>query len=227
MGGRRSPSAREPSPTAAALAAAFGLRRTGPRDYNGPCPLCGGRDRFHVRDVDGRAVFGCRGCSDGGAPGERSARYGEVLRLYRGEGLPTTRHTLPQAGGPDRPRPARDVDRARQMWVASAPISTDQEHPARRWLAECHLWRAHQQLPPSVRWLEAAGRPLGRGAPGRLRAARTRPAVRCASGQRRRRRSARAGQVRVDRSPQALHRGHARRGLRPGPAGGGRQRPRG
>ena len=67
------------------LAAAFGLSRTGPGNYNGPCPLCSGDDRFHVHEVDGRAVVGCRGCIDGLAKPERSARYGLVMRLYRGD----------------------------------------------------------------------------------------------------------------------------------------------
>ena len=120
-----------PEPTAADLAAAFGLSRTGPGNYNGPCPLCSGDDRFHVHEVDGRAVVGCRGCIDGLAKPERSARYGEVMRLYRGNG----------------------------QWASAAPIPTDPEHPARRWLAARHLWRPDLQLPPSVRWLEASGGP--------------------------------------------------------------------
>ena len=70
-----------PEPTAAELAAAFGLSRTGPGNYNGPCPLCSGDDRFHVHEVDGRAVVGCRGCIDCLAETERRARYGEVMRL--------------------------------------------------------------------------------------------------------------------------------------------------
>ena len=44
----------------------FGLRKQG-GEYVGPCPLCGGRDRFHVRQGrDGPAVFGCRQCIDEG-----------------------------------------------------------------------------------------------------------------------------------------------------------------
>ena len=62
-----------PEPTAADLAAAFGLIKKG-GEYKGPCPLCLGDDRFHVSVVDGRVLFGCRGCIDylavpSGAPG--------------------------------------------------------------------------------------------------------------------------------------------------------------
>ena len=216
-----------PEPTAAELAAAFGLSRTGPGNYNGPCPLCSGDDRFHVHEVDGRAVVGCRGCIDGLAKPERSARYGEVMRLYRGDGQWTTRHAPAPAVGPGRPHGAADrIALARKKWASAAPIPTDPEHPARRWLAARHLWRPDLQLPPSVRWLEASGGPSVGGAPGRLCPARSRPAVRRAAGQRRRRRAASAGQGRADRSRQALHRGHARRGLRPGPAGCGQRRQR-
>ena len=28
-------------------------------EWVGPCPLCGGEDRFHVRDSGGRAAVGC------------------------------------------------------------------------------------------------------------------------------------------------------------------------
>ena len=149
-----------PEPTAAELAAAFGLSRTGPGNYNGPCPLCSGDDRFHVHEVDGRAVVGCRGCIDGLAKPERSARYGEVMRLYRGDGQQTTRHAPAQAVGPGRPHGAADrIALARKKWASAAPIPTDPEHPARRWLAARHLWRPDLQLPPSVRWLEASGGP--------------------------------------------------------------------
>ena len=48
---------------------------------------------------------------------------------------------------------------AREKWASSAPIPTDSEHPARRWLAARHLWRPDLQLPPSVRWLQAEGPP--------------------------------------------------------------------
>ena len=44
-----------------ARASALGLKRRG-AELVGPCPACGGTDRFAVADKDGRAVFNCRGC---------------------------------------------------------------------------------------------------------------------------------------------------------------------
>jgi len=40
-----------------------GLRRTG-REHVGPCPVCGGKDRFSINDASG--VFNCRICARGG-----------------------------------------------------------------------------------------------------------------------------------------------------------------
>src|ERR687886_594278 len=36
---------------------------TGGGEHAGPCPFCGGRDRFRVQPARGR--WWCRGCSDG------------------------------------------------------------------------------------------------------------------------------------------------------------------
>ena len=55
--------------------AAFGLVKKG-REFVGPCPICKeGEDRFHVKEgTDGKPVFGCRHCIDGGEDnsGERA-----------------------------------------------------------------------------------------------------------------------------------------------------------
>lgn len=37
------------------------LKRTGVNEYEGPCPMCGGRDRFSVNTKKG--VFNCRVCA--------------------------------------------------------------------------------------------------------------------------------------------------------------------
>ena len=59
----------------------FGLRKRG-REYVGPCPICGGDDRFHIRLNDG--LFGCRGpgCGD-----DRDFAR-NVMRMALGEALP-------------------------------------------------------------------------------------------------------------------------------------------
>ena len=56
------------------------LQRRG-RGLAGPCPLCGGEDRFHVNQ-DG--VFGCRGCIDDDAP-QAAENVKAIFRLLEGE----------------------------------------------------------------------------------------------------------------------------------------------
>ena len=56
------------------------LQRRG-RGLAGPCPLCGGEDRFHV-NRDG--VFGCRGCIDDDAP-QAAENVKAIFRLLEGE----------------------------------------------------------------------------------------------------------------------------------------------
>ena len=62
-------------------AAADGLglaRQSG--ELSGPCPSCGGHDRFHVRRRGTAALVGCRGCCDGRGASERGEAFGAILR---------------------------------------------------------------------------------------------------------------------------------------------------
>ena len=69
----------DPLPGVEEWTAALELTRVG-REWIGPCPLCGGEDRFHVRDSEWRAVVGCRGCIDGQSSDQRAKRFGEMLK---------------------------------------------------------------------------------------------------------------------------------------------------
>ncbi len=60
------------------------LKRKGRARGSGPCPLCGGKDRFHVREQGPRALVGCRGCIDGQHDADRHRRYGEIVRAAFG-----------------------------------------------------------------------------------------------------------------------------------------------
>ena len=48
-----------------ARAAGLNLKRRG-KTLVGPCPVCGGKDRFSVEDRDGGALLQCRGCDPNG-----------------------------------------------------------------------------------------------------------------------------------------------------------------
>ena len=70
-------------------AQACGLKKKG-REWVGPCPLCGGEDRFHVHENGTKVLVGCRGCIDGRDPAERHRRYGELTRaVFGGNGTST------------------------------------------------------------------------------------------------------------------------------------------
>ena len=92
------------------------LRRAG-AELNGPCPLCAGVDRFHVREKGGRVMVGCRGCMDGQPEAVRGRRFGQVLQAVFGDG----RATPP--GQPGRPlvsthrRPPRKRTTSRGSWI--------------------------------------------------------------------------------------------------------------
>ena len=61
------------------------LKRSG-SEWVGPCPSCGGRDRFHVRPgFQARALVGCRGCIDGRGSGARREAYWRIRDLVFGD----------------------------------------------------------------------------------------------------------------------------------------------
>ena len=139
---------------------ALGLKRRG-SEYVGPCPSCGGNDRFHLRPGrDGGTAIGCRGCIDGQPPDVRRQSYREIVRrTWPGddiEGQPRPAVTPPKRPARPKSRGPSEADRiayARTVWQASRPIPQDSAHAARRWLADRNLWWAGLPLPPMLRWV--------------------------------------------------------------------------
>ena len=78
--------------TAEEWAHAFDLKKKG-REWIGPCPLCGGEDRFHVREHGAKVLVGCRGCIDGRDSTEKHQRYGELLTVLNGSTASARRDT--------------------------------------------------------------------------------------------------------------------------------------
>ena len=146
----------DPLPGVKEWDAALELTRVG-RELVGPCPLCGGEDRFHVRDSEGRAVVGCRGCIDGQSSGERAKRFGELLKAVfpaRGGGVARFPAPAPRT----RPDPVNGHEAAHRaiagrLWAAAVPAD---HTPARAYLAGRLVWPPDgigPGLPASVRWL--------------------------------------------------------------------------
>ena len=143
-------------PGAEEWAAALGLTRRG-REWIGPCPLCGGDDRFHVRDREGRAAVGCRGCINGQPDGERAARFGELLKaVFPDRGGATARSPANVRRTPPAHGNGHEAARgefAGRLWAAAVSAN---DTPARAYLAGRWVWPPDgigPGLPASVRWL--------------------------------------------------------------------------
>ena len=124
--------AREPLPTADEWAARLDLRRSG-GEWFGPCPSCGGTDRFHVRRGPAGALVGCRGCIDGQPADVRGKAFGAILQ----EVFPERTGEKRRANGNDFRAPAssrrtgsapsskpRDTTgAARRVWDVTRPLA--------------------------------------------------------------------------------------------------------
>ena len=158
---------REPLPNIEDWAARLDLRnRSG--EYVGPCPVCGGTDRFHVGRGRGGAMVGCRGCIDGQPEDVRHKAFGRVLReafperFQSGAGERTARTPNPPRKPPESrsepvsaPDPGEDARiRCRcALWAAAAPAD---DSPGRVYLAGRWAWPGSDvpgapALPASVR----------------------------------------------------------------------------
>lgn len=113
---------------------------------HGPCPLCGGRDRFRFDDKDGRGTYYCSGCGAGD---------GVALAMaLTGQGFKETAQQIERLAGvvlPNATRPERTEEDKRQalrrVWSESKPIQRGDE--AERYLTGRGL-RLYD-LPESIR----------------------------------------------------------------------------
>lgn len=142
------------------------------RDQHGPCPGCGGVDRFRFDDRDGDGTFFCSGGGNDPVAGDgfkllehfHGWRPIEALRAVAGAlGLVTDHGTSVVA--PVRPVAAAtaaslDVDKARTrfnaLWAATVALDHPTAEPARRYFRQRglidllsdlpHFWRFHSTL---------------------------------------------------------------------------------
>ena len=61
------------------------------QNKNGPCPLCGGKDRYTFTDMNGDGVYLCRGCGNGNG-------WTLVLKLYKWDFRTAVEHIEPLVG---------------------------------------------------------------------------------------------------------------------------------
>ena len=133
------------------------------RDLVGPCPLCGGVDRFHVTRLrDGSALVGCRGCIDGRSPAVRRERFLRIIKDVFGDTREQPNPFLPQP--PKQQLRAARAERgalraplAKRLWDAGLPLIGP---PGRTYLARRRVWPNVAEavaLPgESLRWLPAS-----------------------------------------------------------------------
>jgi putative DNA primase/helicase len=100
--------------TAATIAARLGLRRMG-RAWRGTCPACGYQGTFALTERNGRPLWWCASCQDGGAIAQAlkiENRGGASAKVAKGAKLPPAR-----TGGDD-PTAA-----AQRLWASARPIT--------------------------------------------------------------------------------------------------------
>ena len=111
--------------------------------YKGPCPICGGRDRFRVAQGDRAVLIQC----------SHDCTYRDLLdalELSHTEAQTQRRERAPAV------EPARAVAPGRNPWLDDVWIATvaADNTPGACYLVEHRaVWLAGRRLPPGVRWL--------------------------------------------------------------------------
>lgn len=100
---------------------ALGIDRRFLRNRHGPCPACGGKDRFRWDDLDGDGTFFCNQCGAGSGA--------DLVMRVTGWRFGDAARAIEEVVGQARPRPARleatvEQKRAtlRKLWQASAAV---------------------------------------------------------------------------------------------------------
>ena len=139
---RLNDSERQPLPTAGEWAEALQLKKVGAHNWQGPCPVCGGDDRFHVKEDKGRAVVGCRYCINGRADSDK--QFGQVLRAAfpeRSGQHSARKFTKPKGKGKQGEWDSTAA--ACQLWAAGVDVEGT---PAAQYLRGRKLWPEHLDL---------------------------------------------------------------------------------
>jgi len=105
----------------------------------GPCPVCGGRDRFTFDDKDGRGLWICRHCPSTKGNGACAGDGIDLVMRVNGWDFHTAAERVealvgavrPQPIPQDRPEPDKRAA-MRRLWASGRPITPDD--PAGLWL---------------------------------------------------------------------------------------------
>jgi len=114
------------------ILAALGVPSHALRNQHGPCPMCGGKDRFRFDDQGGRGTWICSRCG----AGDGLTLVQRFLRVdFRSAALAAERHVgqAVEAAPQREPRPPEQKQRELlALWKRAQPISA--EDPAGKYL---------------------------------------------------------------------------------------------
>jgi phage/plasmid primase-like uncharacterized protein len=102
-----------------------GIRLTGNRSERvGPCPICGGRDRFSINTMKG--LWHCRGCSRGGdviafVQHVDGVDFRTAVRTLAGTDAEGVSNKPIECAKPD--TDTQNTERALKLWATSVPIA--------------------------------------------------------------------------------------------------------
>lgn len=129
----------------ASILPALGVRAEFLTGKHGPCPACGGKDRFRFDDKDGRGTFICQACGAGDGFKLLQLVSGLSFRDAAAEIRPLLGEIDPSAPKPGRDR-SGDEAASRRLWERGRPITATDD--AGRYLASRGL---HPPYPADLR----------------------------------------------------------------------------
>lgn len=151
----------------AAILPALGVDAEFLRDRHGPCPGCGGTDRFRFDDRDGAGTWLCGGAGrieagdgfgllahcHGWTATECLHAVADVLGLREGRELPPVQDRRPERAEPDPAEIEHTRTRFNRLWRAAVPLDAEAAEPARRYLTARGLGEliGRGDLPADVR----------------------------------------------------------------------------
>ena len=107
------------------ILSALGVPSHALRNKHGPCPMCGGKDRFRFDDQGGRGTWICSRCG----AGDGLALVQRFLRVdFRSAALAAERHMRAAKAAPRHPQLRAPEEQQRELlalWKRSQPISAE------------------------------------------------------------------------------------------------------
>lgn len=103
---------------------AVGVRAEFLTGKNGPCPLCGGRDRWRFTDLDGNGTWFCTHCG----PGSGIELVKRVLKIDYRDAVLAVENVLQTAPPAHEAKPRDDAklrEQAKRAWASAQPLTDD------------------------------------------------------------------------------------------------------